>query len=245
MNYYAIGLVYEGIIIIISLPIVFASLRNYFKNKTSIALFLFLIFLFFILSIFFSWYSKFLSLFSSIDYIIFEDVPDPNSITSWILLRISYYRISFLLISNAIFFSYFLKARIFNIKQNKISFFINILYNGFNIFFSLIFFIKEVLILDLIIFLSVFGYMALIYFPFMVRAYKAYKIASLPNFKKAFLLLFLMALSYILVLLCLTFDQYFIYLGSYGFTIFYFISWIFVLFGGITGYLGYLKMIKN
>ncbi len=245
MNYYLIGLVYEGIVIIITIPIVIASLLNYVKNRKAIALFLFLTFLNFFLAILFSWYSKYLSLFSKMDYVLHETVPDPLTPASWILLRISYFRITFVFISNAIFFSYYLKDKIFYSEQERRYSYGNMLYNGINIFISLFIFQKEVLVFDLIVFISVFGYMVIVYFPFMIKAFKTYKSASRSHFKKAFLSLFIMALSYILVLLCISIDRIYIFLGSFGFTIFYFLSWIFVLIGDISGYLGYLRIIKN
>ena len=94
VDYYFIGVIYEGIVLLIALPLVTISLINHIKVRNKLSLLLFLIVLSYICSIFFSWVSKVLNAFSNIDYIIYEDVPDPNTPHSWILLRITDFRIS-------------------------------------------------------------------------------------------------------------------------------------------------------
>ena len=113
VDYYFIGTIYEGIIILISVLLVSLSLSNHIKVRNRLSLLLFLILLSYGASIFFSWLSKVLNTFSNIDYIIYETVPDPNTLQSWFFLRIADFRITYVFIIIAIFFSYVFKGKIF------------------------------------------------------------------------------------------------------------------------------------
>ena len=90
-----IGMIYESIIIIISIILLILIFKRYLEKKSGITLILFIIFLNLTLGIIFSWLSKVLSIYSGIDYIVYDSVKDPGTTTSWILLRISSFRISF------------------------------------------------------------------------------------------------------------------------------------------------------
>ncbi len=95
VDYYLVGTIYEGIIILIFIALVGLSLNNHIKVRNKLSLLLFLIVLSYSCSIFFSWVSKILNAFSNIDYLIYNDVADPNTPISWILLRITDFRISY------------------------------------------------------------------------------------------------------------------------------------------------------
>jgi len=242
VNYYFIGMIYEGIVLLFALPLIILSLRNYIRVRHRLALLLFLILLSYLCSIFFSWFAKVLRVYSNIDYIIYTDVLDPNTPISWILLRISHFRISYVFITIAISLSYLFKVKIFEeeftvIKRNMI-----IGFTIFNLIFSLFIFQKGNVLFDVLIFLFVFIFMNIVYIPFLQSAIKAYKSTDHFGFRKSFLSLSIMSVSYILVLFCLLVDRIYIFFGHYGFTIFYFFAWIFVLIGIISNYFGYLRL---
>ena len=118
VDYYLVGTIYEGIIILIFIPLVGLCLNNHIKVRNKLSLLLLLILLSYAASIFFSWVSKVLNAFSGIGYIIDNNVPDPNTPQSWILLRITDFRITYVFIIVAIFFSYSFKGKIFE-KEKK------------------------------------------------------------------------------------------------------------------------------
>ena len=94
---------------------------------------------------------------------------------------------------------------------------------------------------DLIAFIVVAVYMILVYIPFMKHCIKAYKSVDNDVFKKAFLSLTIMSLSFTLILICQLIDRIYIIGGSDGYTIFYFMGWSFALIGMIGAYFGYIK----
>jgi len=242
VDYYFIGVIYEGIILLIALSLVTISLINHIKVRNILSLLLFLIVLSYSCSIFFSWVSKILNAFSNIDYLIYNDVADPNTPISWILLRITDFRISYAFLIATIFLSKLFKGKIFEEEFNKINKFIFIGFAIFNLFFSLFIFQKGNVLFDVLTFFFVFIFMTMVYIPFLLRTIKAFKATDHPGFRKSFLYLSIMSLSYISVLLCLLIDRIFILFGHFGFTIFYFLSWAFVIIGILSTYFGYLRL---
>ena len=236
-----IAMVYEGIILIPAFILVILSCRNYMSNRTHLSLLLFLIMISYALSIIFSWWSKVMGCFFYIDYLKIERVPDPRTPISWILLRISYFRITFAFINLAILFSFEFKKNIFN--KNHVKFYKMFIYclASFNILFSIFFFEKGIIVLDVLVFLFAFFFECIVYIPFFVESHKNFKITLDPIFKKKFLNLMVMSISFILVLFCLLIDRIFIFMDWGSYTFFYFISWQFVLIGIFTAYRGYLK----
>ena len=242
VDFYIIGIIYEGIILLIALPAVIICLINHIKVRNKLSLLLFLIAQSYFCSIFFSWVSKGLNAISNIDYIIYEHVTDPNTPISWILLRIADYRITFVFIIVAIFLSKLFRGKIFEEEINKIKNYFFIGFAIFNLLFSLFIFQKGNVLFDVLIFFFVFIFMSMVYAPFLLKAIKAFKSTDHPGFRKAFLALSMMSLSYISVLLCLLIDRIFIFYGHFGFTIFYFLSWVFVIIGILSTYYGYLRL---
>jgi hypothetical protein len=242
---YFIGIIYEGIIIIIATPILIKSLINYLKVRNSFALILFLILLNFSISIFFSWFAKIISFYWRINYIEDANVPDPKTPISWILLRISHFRFSYIFITIAIYLSDIFRMKIFEIEHNHFHIVIVRIFTIFNIFFAIIFFDKNNNLYDMLVFLFVFIFMNIVFIPFMKQSIKSYESTEISQFKKAFLSLVIMSISYIAVLLCLLIDRIYIFFGHFGFTIFYFLSWIFVIFGILGNYFGYLRYVKQ
>jgi len=242
VNLYFVGMIYEIIILLIAIPLITLSLINYIKVRNNLSLLLFLILLSYGASIFFSMVAKALHVYSTIDYIIYADVPDPNTPYSWFLLRILLFRISYVFIIIAIFLSYLFKVKIFEKEIKQINKYIILGVTIFNLIFSLFIFQKGNLLFDVLTFFFVFIFMTLVYLPFMLDAMKAYKSTDHPGFRKSFLSLSIMSLSYISVLLCLLVDRIYIFFGHFGFTLFYFLAWVFVIIGIISTYYGYLRL---
>ncbi len=242
VDLYFIGTIYEGIIILISIPLVGLSLNNHIKVRNKLSLLLLLILLSYAASIFFSWVSKVLNAFSGIGYIMDNLVPDPNTPLSWILLRIADFRITYVFIIVAIFFSFSFKLKIFEKENKQTNKYIILGFTIFNLIFALFIYQKGNLLFDLLTFFFVFVLMTMVYLPFLLSAIKSYKSTDHPGFRKSFLSLSIMSISYISVLLCFLIDRIYIFLGDFGFTLFYFLSWALVIIGIISTYYGYLKL---
>ncbi|MEE9377161.1 MAG: hypothetical protein V3V33_03905 [Candidatus Lokiarchaeia archaeon] len=239
---YFTGMVYEGVIIFITSVLLCLILFNYLKNRNILILLLFLLILSYFIAIFFSWLSKVLILYSNIDYLYDETIIDPLTSLSWILLRISDFRISFLFLTVGTLFSYVFKVKIFEKSFKKKQKIIIIAYSIFTGFYSLVIYQKGNLILDLLAFFFVFLFMGIVYIPFMKSSIRSYKNSEINNYKKAFFSLAVMSLSFVLILLCFLIDRIYIFLGDFGFTFFYFMGWIFVIIGVIGAYFGYLHL---
>jgi hypothetical protein len=233
-------MVYEGIILIPAFILVCLSLRNYISNRSVLSFLLFLLLLFYALSILFSWGSKLLSTYYEIDYLEHAEIPVPKNIISWILVRISYFRTSFVFINLAILVSFEFELRIFNKDYHpSLRRFIYVL-AAFNILFSIFFLNKLIVLFDVLLFLLTLIFECCVYIPFFFESFKNYKLASNPTFRKKFGNLMVMSISFILVLFCLLLDRIFIFMELGTYSVFYFVSWLFVLIGIITAYLGYL-----
>lgn len=194
------------------------------------------------ISIIFLWLSKILSLYSGLDYIIDDAIADPLTITSWILLRISSYRFTFIFIVIAIYLSYVLKVNLFEKGYNKVLRIIIIIYGVITTFYLLIVYVKGQMILELIAFIFVSLYMFVIYFPFMISCYSASKTTEVVVYKKAFISLAIMALCFILILINQLIDRIFIVvLSIQGYTPFYFAGLICTIIGIIGAYFGFIK----
>ena len=243
MNHlYFIGMVYEGSIIIITAIFLGLVLFNYVKNRNMLTLLLFLLILNYFMAILFSWLSKVLILYSDLDYLYDDTVPDPLKVSSWILLRLTDFRISFLFLTIASIFSYVFKVKIFgkSFNKSKKNFIFGL--GTFTAFYSLVIYHKEILILDVIAFFFVFLLMGIVYIPFMKSSIKSYKNSNISNYRKAFFSLAVMSLSFVLILLCFLIDRIYIFMGDFGFTLWYFLGWIFVIIGVIGAYFGYLHL---
>ncbi len=239
-NLYFIAMIFEGIIIILISYLFILIVIKYKKKRNELILLLFLLTLNIVMAIFFSWLSKILFLYSNIDYLYDESVSDPLTPASWILLRISDFRMSFLFITIAIIFSYFFRVKLYEKDFKKFQSFIIMVYGIFTAFFSLVIYQKNYIILDVFTFFFVFLLMCIVYIPFMKKSIHAYKNSSIRNYRNAFLSLTIMSLSFILVLFCFLIDRIYILMGDFGFTLFYYMGWILVIIAILGAYLGYL-----
>lgn len=242
---YFIAMVYEGIIIILTAALLILIIMSYAKNRNLLIQLLFLLIFNYFMAIFFTWLSKILILYTNLDYLSNDLAPDPSTPLSWILLRISDFRISFLFLTIATLFSYFFKVKIFEKYNKKSQKNFIIIYSSFTIFYSLVIYQKGSVILDLLAFFFVFLFMGMIYIPFMKSSIRSYKNTVIKNYKKAFFSLAVMSLSFVLILFCFLIDRIYIFLGDFGFTFFYYMGWIFVIIGVVGAYFGYLHLYRK
>ncbi len=237
---YFVAIIYEGIIIIIGSWFLLLIAIKYVKNRNYLILLLFLIILNLIIALFFVWLSKVYILYSGIDYLQDLSVPDPLTPSSWILLRISEFRFSLLFITIAIAISYVFRVKVFERGFKRPQEIIVIIYSCFTAFFSFFIYQKGNLLLDVLSFFFVFILMFIVYLPFMIRSFRSYKDTRSNIYKKAFLSLGVMSLSYILALFCFLIERIYVFYGHFGFTLFYYLGFIFVLIGISGIYFGYI-----
>lgn len=235
------GMIFEtAVIAIISLMLVLIFLR-YLEKKHQLTLFLLLIFINFTMAVVFSWLSKLLVLYSGLGYLYNASAPDPGTLISWLLLRIIDFRISFVFVTLSTYFAYVLKVNVFEkgyVKAQRIAV---IIYGFFTGFYSLVIYQRGNTFLDVLAFLFVFIFLSIIYIPFMVKTLNSYKSVEDPIYKKAFLSLAIMCISFMSVFLSFLIDRIFILMGSPGFTVFYFLAWILGILGIISAYFGFIK----
>lgn len=236
-----VGMVFETFIILIALIFLVLILMKYYEKKHQLTLYLFLIFLSYIIAIVFSWLSKVFILYSGIDYVYNSILPDPGTPLSWILLRIIDFRMSFVFLSIGIYLSYIFKVKVFGKGYNKVLRIIITLYAIFTAGFALFVYQRGNTLYDVYAFLFIFIFMALIYIPFFIESFKSYKGTDNKVFKTAFLSLAIMAIFFILVPLSFLIDRILILAGGPGFSLFYFLAWIFVIFAILGAYFGYIR----
>ncbi len=236
-----IGMVYETVIIVVISVLLALIFKKYLAKRQKLTLYLFLIFLSYLFGIMFSWVSKVLVLYSGIDYIYNAAASDPGTPMSWILLRIIDFRISFIFVTLSIYLSYVLKVNVFEKGYNRVQRFVVIVYSIFTGLYCFIVYQRGNTMLDVLAFLFVFIFMFMIYVPFMARSLNSYKTVNDSIFKKAFLSLAIMSISFILVFFCFFIDRVLILFGSPGFTAFYFLAWSFVIVSLVFTYLGYIR----
>ena len=240
-NLVFVGMIFESTIIVISVIVLVLILMKYFQKKHQLTLYLFLIFLFYLMAIIFSWLSKVLVLGSGIDYIYNTTLPDPGTLQSWFVLRITDFRFSFFFLTIAIFLSYILKVNVFEKGYNRVHKIIVIIYGIITMAYSLLIYERGNTLVDAGAFLLIFVYMAMIYIPFFISSYKSFTLAKDKTYRNAFLSLALMSIFYILVPFNFLIDRLLILFGGPGFSLFYFLAWIFVLCGMIASYFGYIR----
>jgi len=236
------GMVYETFIIGIASIILILIFRKYLEKRQRLTLILFCIFVFFVISIVFSWLSKVIRLYGGLDYIIDNELPDPLTIESFFILRIVEFRFAFVFITISLGFSYMLKVGVYDEKYNsKEKLFVSI-YAVLSILYQIVLFVRGLLLLDLIAFMLVTFYMAYIYIPFFNHSVKNYRSVDDPVYKKGFLSLAIMALSLSLILVCQLIDRIFVIaLDIVGYTPFYFAGWTLAIVALLGAYFGYIR----
>lgn len=241
VNLIFVGMIFESFVIAIQTILLILILRKYFVKRHELTLLLFEISLGYTLAIIFSWFSKILVLYSTMDYLQYQDVAAPQTLESWFLLRITDFRISFLFVILAIYLSYILRVKVFESEFNQKE---KIAISGYTIFtfiYSLIIYERGNVILDVFAFLFILILMSITYIPFFARSLKYYQQSDKKVIKNAFLSLAIMSINYMMVFVFFLFDRILIFLGDPGFTLFYFLAWTSGVIAIIGAYLGYIR----
>ena len=213
---------------------------KYYEKRHQLTFLLFLIFLCWLCAVIFSWMSKIFVLYSGVPYLVYNTGEDPNTPLSFILLRITDFRMSFLFVTVGDILSYILEVKLFEKAPDNKKYLIYTL-GAFTAFYSFFIYIRGNILLDVLAFLLVALLTLIIYMPFIIRCIQSYRSVEDASFKKAFLSLAIMALCIILVFVMLLIDRVLIFLGSPGFTVFYFLAWSLVVIFVLCTYLGYIR----
>lgn len=229
-----IGMVFEIFIIVFAAILLILIFKKYLIKRHKLTRLLFIIFINYFIAILFSWISK-------VFVVLQLNVTQDGSIIAWIYNVISDFRLSELFVTFAIFLSYILKVNVFEKGYNTIQKFTVIIYGIFTCIYVLFIYERGNTILDIIAFLIVFIYMVMVYTPFLRRAIEAYRGVQEKTYKQAFLSLAIMSICFMLIFLNFAVDRLLIFLGSPGFTLFYFLAWIFAIVGIFGAYYGYIR----
>ncbi len=242
MNPVFVGMIFEMIVSIIGAIISWLILRKYLIKRHQLTLYLFIIFISMVIAIVFAWISKIIVLTTDIDYVYNQpNVKFPNTPLNWFLFRIVDFRITILFVTISVIYSYFLKVGVFEKDYNKNQRILVFVFGSYVIFFTIFIYERGNTLLDAINFLNILIFMGVIYISFTIRLISAYKTVNDPMYKRAFLSLAIMNLSFILTFIFVLIDRITIIMGSQGFTIFYYLAWSFVVIGFLGAYLGYIR----
>ena len=85
--------------------------------------------------------------------------------------------------------------------------------------------------------------MSIVNIPFIISSIRTYRNSSSDIYKKAFFSLAIMSFSFFMALLCFLVDRIYILMGDFGFTLFYYMLWIFVIIGVFGSYFGHVYLI--
>ncbi len=229
-----IGMIFESFIIIFAAVLLVLILKKYLIKRHKLTRLLFLIFLGYFLAIIFSWLSK-------VFVVAQISVVQDGSIITWIYNITVDFRLSEFFVILAIFLSYILKVGVFEKGYTKWQRIVVIIYGIFCCFFVLFIYGYGNDLLDVFAFLFVFIYMVMIYAPFLRRSIESYRAVEGKTYKQAFLSLVIMSFSFILIFLSFAIDRVFVFLGSLGFTAFYYLAWISAIVGIFGAYYGYIR----
>ena len=229
-----IGMIFEIFILTFAAVLLVLILKKYLIKRHKLTRLLFLIFLGYFIAILFSWLSK-------VFVVTQLNVVQDGSIITWMLNLIIDFRLSEFFVTIAIFLSYILKVNVFEKGYNTLQKYVIIIYGIFSCVYVLFIYENGNTLLDIIAFLIVFIYMVIVYAPFLRRAIESYRAVKEKTYKQAFLSLAIMSFSFMLIFLNFAIDRVLIFLGSPGFTVFYFLAWIFVIIGVFGAYMGYIR----
>ena len=227
-------MIFEIFILTFAAVLLVLILKKYLIKRHKLTRLLFLIFLGYFIAILFSWLSK-------VFVVTQLNVVQDGSIITWMLNLIIDFRLSEFFVTIAIFLSYILKVNVFEKGYNTLQKYVIIIYGIFSCVYVLFIYENGNTLLDIIAFLIVFIYMVMVYAPFLRRAIESYRAVEEKTYKQAFLSLAIMSFSFMLIFLNFAIDRVLIFLGSPGFTVFYFLAWIFVIIGVFGAYMGYIR----
>ncbi len=229
-----IGMIFEIFILLFAAILLVLILKKYLIKRHKLTRLLFLIFLGYFIAILFSWLSK-------VFVVAQLNVVQDGSIIVWMYNIITDFRLSEFFVTIAIFLSYILKVNVFEKGYNTLQKYVIIIYGIFSCVYVLFIYENGNTLLDIIAFLIVFIYMVMVYAPFLRRAIESYRAVEEKTYKQAFLSLAIMSFSFMLIFLNFAIDRVLIFLGSPGFTVFYFLAWIFAIVGIFGSYYGYIR----
>jgi hypothetical protein len=229
-----IGMIFELFIILIAAVLLILITKKYFVKRHKLTRLLLIIFLNYFIAIFFSWLSK---VFVVMGVTVIQDA----FIITWMYNIIVDFRLSEFFVTIAIFLSYILKVNVFEKGYNTIQKFTIIVYGIIASAYVLFIYVNGNTLLDILAFLIVFIYMVMVYAPFLRRSIESYRAVEGKTYKQAFLSLAIMSVSFMLIFLNFAIDRVLIFLGSPGFTVFYFMAWIFAIVGIFGAYYGYIR----
>ncbi|MEE9376615.1 MAG: hypothetical protein V3V33_01090 [Candidatus Lokiarchaeia archaeon] len=229
-----IGMIFEIFILTFAAVLLVLILKKYLIKRHKLTRLLFLIFLGYFIAILFSWLSK-------VFVVTQLNVVQDGSIIAWMHNIITDFRLSEFFVTIAIFLSYILKVNVFEKGYKTLQKYVIIIYGIFSCVYVLFIYENGNTLLDIIAFLIVFIYMVMVYLPFLRRAIESYRAVEEKTYKQAFLSLAIMSFSFMLIFLNFAIDRVLIFLGSPGFTVFYFLAWIFAIVGIFGAYYGYIR----
>lgn len=229
-----VGMVFETFIIVISAILLVLIIKKYLIKRHNLTRLLLIIFTCYLVAIAFSWISK-VFVFTQVS------VVQDGSIVAWMYNIIIDFRLSEFFVTIAIFLSYILKVNVFEKGYNTLQKYVIIIFGLFVCIYVLFIYVYDNTLLDIVAFLIVFVYMVMVYAPFLRRAIESYRKTDEKVYKQAFLSLAIMSLSFMLIFLNFAVDRIFIFLGSPGFTAFYFLAWISAIVGIFGAYYGYIR----
>ena len=243
-----IGMIFETFILAFALILLGLIMKKYLEKRHKLTLYLLLIFFNLTIAILFSWISKILGVFYEplgLYYYPDSSIPPPITIEAWIITLILDFRISFIFFGIAMYFSYLLRVKLFEKEKNPLKSILITTYFIFTEIFSLFIYFRGNDVIDAFAFLFIFLLVLIVYLPLTYETFKAFKATELTAYKKGFLSLTIMGICFILILLNFLFDRIIIVMGYPGFTLFYFLAWIFTIIGIISAYLGYIRPKTN
>ena len=242
MDMVLVGMYFELIVLLVASILIALVLLKYITMKNRLTLCLLLIFIFYVLTLVFSIFSKIIVLTTDYDYVYNQPSGYPQSPYSWLILRIVDFRISLCFAAIGVLFSYILKVFLYEEKVSSIQKIFIAAFAGFTVLFSFFAYQRGNTLLDALNFLFMMLFMVIVFIPFMLKCLKSYKTAPIAQLRGRFLSLALMSLSFLLIVIMFLIDRITILLGmSSGFTVFYFMKWLLALFGIACAYFGFIK----
>ncbi len=250
-----IPMFFELGVIIVSNIILGLILRIYLEKRKQITLIFFFSFLGILLSIICSFTPKIVKVLYGETLTLDQMLGSPGTPMNWFLVRLFDWKISLMVYLFGIYgFSIFGEITFFEGNGEKgypktcfifliigivIELFVYIPKNAFSVSIE-IWGIFQGISFSYVIFYAMF-----VFIPILIRSLKIYhRRESLPVQKrvlgKQFIHIALMAMFFILVVVSFGLDQLMTFLTTQGYTVFYYLAWIFAILALLTTYLGYI-----
>lgn len=234
--------IFESFIAILWFFLLIIIYKHNQKKKSKLTDQLLKIFMMYFFGLFFAWLAKLLSLIYGYNTIELFPLETPGL---WVFARIIQYRLTFSFILVGTFLSTKFRNSIFKKEENSAFDRFLQIYTIISILFSLICYIPEQRIFDLITFMLAFILVIICYVPFMLETFKlSKKIRNTDKiYKNALISIGCMCIFFLLIFFGMVIDRAMMVFidGCLGYTIFYYIGWIAAILGVITAFLGYIR----